>query len=144
MPTIKQIADELGVTKPTVTQRLRELDLWDDHVSKSGSAYVVDDMAASAVADALGKTRQKASGSPKGESSGKDAVDAYSVAVEALKSALSASHDQQAALERQLETKDEQIRTLTEQLSAAQETIARISSRTWFDRLFGRGLPPAK
>lgn len=53
MPTIKQIADKCGVTKPTVTAKLKELNLWDSHVNKKGNAFYVSDDAASAVASAL-------------------------------------------------------------------------------------------
>lgn len=53
MPSIKEIADACGVTKPTVTAKLKELDLWDKHVSKSGKAYEVSAEASSIVSSAL-------------------------------------------------------------------------------------------
>lgn len=142
MPTIREIAEGCGVTKQTVTARLRELGLWESHVTKDGRAFVVDAYAASAVADAL-KTPAKATEAPRAASGDRAAVDAYREAIEGLKSALSASEAQQAALVRQLDAKDAQIRSLTDQLAAAHATIDRLSSRSWLDRLLGRGLPPA-
>lgn len=53
MPTIKEIADACGVTKPTVTKKLKELGMWASHVSKSGNTFTVTDEAASAVAASL-------------------------------------------------------------------------------------------
>ena len=142
MSTIKQIANGLGVTKPIVTARLKDLKLWETRVSKSGQAYIVDDFAASAVADAIGKTSQDAT-EPPTMGFGDGGADAYRVAIKALKMALSAPHVQLAAIARQLEAKDEQIRSLTAEVSAMQATIDRLSSRSWLDRLLGRGLPPA-
>lgn len=146
MPTLREIAETCGTTKQTVTARLKELGLWEAHVSKSGRTFVVDDYAASAVSDALkgaenGQERVEKARNPDGE-------DAAIVAVEALKTALSASQETVEALTRQLDAKDAQIRDLGERLAAAQEAhdraqamINRLSSRSWLDRLLGRGLP---
>ena len=49
MPTIKELADACGASKPTVKRRLQELGLWDGHVNKQGATFVVDDYAASAL-----------------------------------------------------------------------------------------------
>jgi len=65
MPTtIAAIAEQCGVSKPTVTNNLRRLGLWDDHVTKSpgNGAFEVDDFAASAVCNDIMK--RKASRSP--------------------------------------------------------------------------------
>lgn len=142
MPTIREIAEACGVTKQTVTARLKELDLWETHVSKSGNAFVVDDRAASAVADALKTVRRATEDAhtPKSDDSGSDAL---AVALEALKSALMASQEQNAVLSRELDAKNGQIRELQAQLATSQATIDRLSSRSLFERIFKRSLPPA-
>ncbi len=142
MPTIREIAETCGTTKQTVTARLKELGLWEGHVSKSGRAFEVDDYAASAVSDALkdaARERERAEKATKQDVGAEAAI----VAVEALKTALSASQEQSQALARELDAKNEQIRSLMAELSAARETIDRLSRRSWLDRLLGRGLPPA-
>lgn len=142
MATLREIAEECGTTKQTVTSRLKEMGLWDGHVSKSGRTFEVDAFAASAVADSL-KTAHKASESPTTVVDGKIAADVLNTAIDGLKTALSASQEQNAALARELDAKNSQIASLQEQVTSQQRTIDRLSSRSWFDRVFGRGLPPA-
>lgn len=142
MATLREIAEECGTTKQTVTSRLKEMGLWDGHVSKSGRTFEVDGFAASAVADSL-KTAHKASESPTTVVDGKIAADVLNTAIDGLKTALSASQEQNAALARELDAKNSQIASLQEQVTSQQRTIDRLSSRSWFDRVFGRGLPPA-
>lgn len=142
MATLKELADQLGTTKQTITARLKELDLWDDHVAKGDRVFEVDAFAASAVADALKpKAVSEATKSdlrPRNDGVG---ADAYAAAIDALKTALSASQEQAGVLTRELASKNEQISRLQDQLDAANETIRRLSTRSWFDRVFGRGLP---
>ena len=142
MATLREIAEECGTTKQTVTSRLKEMGLWDGHVSKSGRTFEVDGFAASAVADSL-KTAHKASESPTTVVDGKIAADVLNTAIEGLKTALSASQEQNAALARELDAKNSQIASLQEQVTSQQRTIDRLSTRSWLDRVFGRGLPPA-
>lgn len=142
MATLREIAEECGTTKQTVTSRLKEMGLWDGHVSKSGRTFEVDGFAASAVADSL-KTAHKASESSTTVVDGKIAADVLNTAIDGLKTALSASQEQNAALARELDAKNSQIASLQEQVTSQQRTIDRLSSRSWFDRVFGRGLPPA-
>lgn len=142
MATLREIAEECGTTKQTVTSRLKEMGLWDGHVSKSGRTFEVDGFAASAVADSL-KTAHKAAESPTAVVDGRIAVDVLNTAIEGLKTALSASQEQSAALARELDAKNSQIASLQEQVASQQRTIDRLSSRSWLDRVFGRGLPPA-
>lgn len=142
MATLREIAEECGTTKQTVTSRLKEMGLWDGHVSKSGRTFEVDGFAASAVADSL-KTAHKASESPTTVVDGKIAADVLNTAIDGLKTALSASQEQNAALARELDAKNSQIASLQEQVTSQQRTIDRLSNRSWFDRVFGRGLPPA-
>lgn len=142
MATLREIAEECGTTKQTVTSRLKEMGLWDGHVSKSGRTFEVDGFAASAVADSL-KDARRASESPTTVVDGKIAADVLNTAIDGLKTALSASQEQNAALARELDAKNSQIASLQEQVTSQQRTIDRLSNRSWFDRVFGRGLPPA-
>lgn len=153
MPTIREIAESCGVTKQTVTARLHELALWEGHVQKDGRAFLVDAEAASAVAASI--KRKKLSGARSDIASQAPdeslALEGAREANDALKAALRASQESVAALTRQLDAKDSQIRDLSERLAAAQEaqnraqsTIDRLSSRSWVERLFGRGLPAPK
>lgn len=142
MATLREIAEECGTTKQTVTSRLKEMGLWDGHVSKAGRTFEVDAFAASAVADSL-KTAHRAAESPTTVVDGKIAADVLNTAIEGLKTALSASQEQNAALARELDAKNSQIASLQEQVASQQRTIDRLSNRSWFDRVFGRGLPPA-
>lgn len=142
MATLREIAEECGTTKQTVTSRLKEMGLWDGHVSKSGRTFEVDGFAASAVADSF-KTAHRPAESPTTVVDGKIAADVLNTAIEGLKTALSASQEQNAALARELDAKNSQIASLQEQVASQQRTIDRLSNRSWFDRVFGRGLPPA-
>lgn len=142
MATLREIAEECGTTKQTVTSRLKEMGLWDGHVSKSGRTFEVDGFAASAVADSL-KTAHRPTESPTAVVDGRIAADVLNTAIEGLKTALSASQEQNAALARELDAKNSQIASLQEQVASQQRTIDRLSSRSWLDRVFGRGLPPA-
>ena len=134
MSTILEIARATGSTKPTVVKRLKDLGLWDGHVNKSnGGAYVVDDYAASAVADALGGHVQAVS------AAAPDAPDVsglYEARIGELKERI-------ASLERQLEAKDAQISDLMGQLSEAQAaTRELVRPRHWWSRLLGSGERP--
>ena len=142
MATLREIAEECGTTKQTVTSRLKEMGLWDGHVSKSGRTFEGDGFAASAVADSL-KTAHRPAESPTTVVDGKIAADVLNTAIEGLKTALSASQEQNAALARELDAKNSQIASLQEQVASQQRTIDRLSNRSWLDRVFGRGLPPA-
>lgn len=142
MATLREIAEECGTTKQTVTSRLREMGLWDGHVSKAGRTFEVDGFAASAVADSL-KDSHRAAESPTGSVDGRMAADVLNAAIDGLKTALSASQEQNSTLARELEAKNAQIASLQEQVASQQRTIDRLSNRSWLDRVFGRGLPPA-
>ena len=142
MATLKELADQLGTTKQTVTARLKELDLWDDHVSKTDRVFEVDAFAASAVADALKpKAVSEATKSDLRSRNDEVGADAYATALDALKTALNAAQEQNGILARELTSKNDQIARLQDQLDTANETIRRLSTRSWFDRMFGRGLP---
>lgn len=150
MPTIREIAEECGVTKQTITSRLRDLGLWEGHVQKDGRAFIVDQEASSAVAASIKKKNHsdEVSDSSRTAQENMPAIESVIEANKALKTALNSAQDQIAVLSRELEAKNIQISDLNARLAAAQssqeraqETIERLASRSWFDRIFGRGLP---
>lgn len=110
MPTIKEIAEKCGVTKPTVTTKLKELGLWESHVSKSGSAFQVSDEAASAVAAALAKKQDVdiSQATPKPTSDA--AMEVYREYMETLKR-------ENDRLWQQIKEKDELIAELSRKLA---------------------------
>ena len=139
--TILEIAKSCGVAKQTVTKYLREMGLWDEHVTRGGRAYVVDDQAAALVSDAISRSVPRRGHGRASES-----------AIESLE----AEHERRVAdlraqiddLRSQLHAKDAQISSLTALLeasraseSAANERVARMASAGLIERLRGfRGL----
>lgn len=107
MPTIKEIADACGVSKPTVTKKLKELELWESHVNKVGSSFEVSAEAASAVAAELAPSTRKVEDEPAPE---KSPIAIYEEYVKDLK-------EINAHLLDQLKEKDAQIAELQRQLS---------------------------
>lgn len=71
--TLRQIAERCGVSRQTVVNYLKKLDLWESHVTRGvvGQASIVDDYAASAVAAEIGN-RATSELQLGGESSGED------------------------------------------------------------------------
>lgn len=115
MPTIREIAEACKVSKPTVTAKLKELEMWDGHVNKVGKTFEVDAEASSAVAAALAGSAEKNTTvvfqeTPSEDQSGiKEVYEAY---VEALKRENDRLWDQ-------IREKDAQIAELQKQLSEA-------------------------
>lgn len=120
MPTIKEIAEKCGVTKPTVTTKLKELGLWESHVSKSGSAFQVSDEAASAVAAALAKKQDVdvSQSTPKPTSDA--AMEVYRDYIDAIKRENEKLWEQIREKEEQLRKKDELIAELSRKLAENQ------------------------
>lgn len=117
MPSIREISEACGASKPTVTRRLHELGLWDAHVNKAGAQYVVDDYAASAVAASFS--------SQSADEGGQDARTAHpapSPVVASLERYIS-------SLEAQLDAKDGQISALIEQNARLSERLDALSDR---------------
>lgn len=59
--TVREIADQCGCSKQTVRYNLRQLDLWEHHVTKAekpGQSAIVDDEAAALVCDAILRRRR--------------------------------------------------------------------------------------
>lgn len=106
MPSIKEIAEACGVTKPTVTAKLKEIGMWDGYVSKQGKGYVVSAEAASAVSAAI-----KPPVSPAAEPTKQAASDAI---YEAYIADLKATNEK---LWEQVREKDALIAELTQKLA---------------------------
>lgn len=152
MATVKDLADKLGVSKPTIVKQLDALGLREDHAAPTGprGALEIDSFAASAIADAILKSRaDDASDDLAENATDRDsrpfetdgAVSVYREYVESLKSALNDSNSRYDRLAVELDQKNAQIERLHRQLEAANRTIERLSTRSWFDRMFNRGLP---
>lgn len=141
MPTIREIAERCGVSKPTVTERLKDLGLWDAHVTKAGKAFEVDDHAAAVVADAL-----KGRAAPDAAGKGPAVDDGVTVRelLAAQRDLARMYQDQLAAKDAQISTLMGQVADLTRQLAESRETVERLASRSWFSRVFGRALPPGE
>lgn len=113
MPTIKELADVLGMSKPTVKRKLQDLGLWDGHVNKTGATFTVDDYAASVLS-------READGSVPVEHHGED--ETREVVTDSLNRYI-------ASLERQLEAKDGQIAALIEQNGELSEKLDTMGDR---------------
>ena len=152
MATVKELADKLGVSKPTIMKQLDTLGLRKDHASATGprGAIEIDSFAASAVADAILKTQQLEDAGDASDKAiecdlrrieGDGAVSVYREYVDTLKSTLSDSNERYDRLACELDQKNEQIARLQNQLEAANRTIEKLSTRSWLERMFNRGLP---
>lgn len=143
MPTIKELADACGASKPTVKRRLQELGLWDGHVNKQGATFVVDDYAASALSASLG-----AGGDTTGADAAQDApasvadalnryIASLEAQIEAKDAQISALIDQNAAMSAKLDGMGERLTDLAEQVARANAIAER--PRGLFGRLLGPG-----
>ena len=152
MATVKALADKLGVSKPTIVKQLDTLGLREEHTEPSGprGALEIDSFAASAIADAILKSRlddavedipQEAAGCDLRPFEASGAVEVYREYVSSLKSALSDSNSRYDRLAAELDQKNAQIERLQRQLEISNKTIDRLSTRSWFERMFNRGLP---
>ena len=152
MATVKDLADKLGVSKPTIVKQLDALGLREDHAAPTGprGALEIDSFAASAIADAILKTRTDDEPDDRAENDtdrdsrafeDEGTIAVYREYVSSLKSALSDSNSRYDRLAAELDQKNAQIERLQRQLEAATKTIEKLSTRSWFDRMFNRGLP---
>lgn len=142
MPTAKQIAEELGVSKQTVLKKLDDLGLRRAHaeVVDGRGTLAIDHFAAAAIADALTKAERTPERPEKGRGSDR-AGDVWREYADALKSRLSAADAEAAGLRQELAAKNLQIEEMQAQMARQQETINALVGRSWLDRLLGRGLP---
>lgn len=141
MPTIKELADACGASKPTVKRRLQELGLWDGHVNKQGATFVVDDYAASALSASLGAGGDGADAAQDAPASVTDALNRYIASlesqIEAKDAQISALIDQNAAMSAKLDGMGERLTDLAEQVARANAIAER--PRGLFGRLLGPG-----
>lgn len=143
MPTIKELADACGASKPTVKRRLQELGLWEGHVNKQGATFVVDDYAASALSASLGAGGDGtgADAAQDAPASVTDALNRYIASlesqIEAKDAQISALIDQNAAMSAKLDGMGERLTDLAEQVARANAIAER--PRGLFGRLLGPG-----
>lgn len=143
MPTIKELADACGASKPTVKRRLQELGLWDGHVNKQGATFVVDDYAASALSASLGAGGDAtgADAAQDAPASVTDALNRYIASlesqIEAKDGQISALIEQNAAMSAKLDGMGERLTDLAEQVARANAIAER--PRGLFGRLLGPG-----
>lgn len=142
MPTAKQIARELGVSKQTVLKKLDDLGLRRAHaeVVDGRGTLAIDHFAAAAIADALTKAERTPERPEKSRGSDR-AGEVWREYAEALKSRLSAADAEAAGLRMELEKKNLQIERMQDQIDRQQSTIDALANRSWLDRILGRGLP---
>lgn len=142
MPTAKQIAKELGVSKQTVLKKMDDLGLRRAHaeVVDGRGTLAIDQYAAAAIADALTKAERTPERPEKSRGSDR-AGEVWREYAEALKSRLSAADAEAAGLRQELAAKNLQIEEMQAQMARQQETINALVGRSWLDRLLGRGLP---
>ena len=135
MPTIKEIADRCGVTKPTVKTRLMELELWDGHVNTSAQPYVVDDYAASAVSASFADSPDKRRTAEPETPQTSPASDAIALrCIEALEAQLAAKDRQIAELMRINAAQAAEIHALGRKVSRLSTRIASMP-RPWWSRM---------
>lgn len=150
MASVKQLADTFGVNKVTVFRKLDELDLRETHTTNDGprGALDVDAYACSALADAFGKSESEAP-SAETEKDTRRGIDetasALTSVVEVLREQLRAADERERRADEAhrvaMAEKDRQIGALQQQLRDANDRLDAIRSRSWIDRLLGRGLP---
>lgn len=132
--TRRELARSLGITKQTVANYVSRLGL-QDHVSRDGQADVLDDFAASAIADAVGKAMPardvEAAGQTAKESA--PAGDPLIAALNARIDDLKAQNEQLGRVieskDREIESRDREILALREQISASGERAADLAAR---------------
>ena len=160
--SVKQLADKMAVSKPTVVRYLDELGLRDGHTTVQGGrgTLMLDEYAASAIAHAIAtapdqkaakqetKRQERQGAGTISDEVWRNALDAYKSAAEAaeerydgLMSQLEAKDAQIAAKDAQIASQADQIERLTAQLETANNRANALSQRSWLDRLLHRGLP---
>ena len=125
--TKKQLADELGVTKQTVTNHIQRLGL-SGHVTREGNVDMVDDFACSALADAIGTDKTSKGDAPDGPS---NVADAQKIVISNLEAELRRKTDEYESrlskLEAELEATRGKLLDAQDKLIEAAETNGRLS-----------------
>jgi len=139
MKTIKQIADELGVSKQAVRNQIANLGL-QSSLRKNGNQFAIDEQQEALIIQAFQKKTQS-----------ENANGLQTELVTALQSSLRFMEQENEFLRRQLEAKDEQLERLDRRLAEAQilhadtkkmpllpASTETTSERNFFARIFGK------
>lgn len=117
--TVKELADELGVSKPTISKAISELGL-QGHLTKIGNRFVLENSEVEAIKSKILQSPITKE-SPKAESENENK--AKETQNETEKSLISLLESQITILTEQLAQKDSQINALTSALATSQEQI---------------------
>jgi excisionase family DNA binding protein len=117
--TVKELAEELGVSKPTISKAITELGL-QGHLTKIGNRFILEDSEIEAIKSKISQTPTTKE-SPKSESENK--TETKETQNETEKSLISLLESQITILSEQLSQKDSQINALTSALATSQEQI---------------------
>lgn len=123
--TKKELADTLGVSKQTVVNYIDRLGLAPEHVSRVGKYDVLDDIAVSAISDAVGKSIPQQSES--------DDTDVSDAVIAALNDRIADLKEQNGRLAVELAdlraSRDREIESLRMQLNDANRRAAELADR---------------
>ena len=129
--TIKQIADELGVSKQAVTKCIDNLGLRAT-LTKSGNLFLVGDSQEKAIKQAFAAhqtANQNANRNANQSPTDRQPVSTdFSAVIDVLQATIDTLQGQIAIKDEQLSVKDEQIRTLQAQLTAKDDQIGQITA----------------
>ena len=117
--TVKELADELGVSKPTISKAISELGL-QGHLTKIGNRFILEEAEIQAIKLKISQTPTPKE-SPKSES--KNETKTKETQNETEKSLISLLGSQIMILSEQLSQEDSQINALTSALATSQEQI---------------------
>lgn len=123
--TKKELADTLGVSKQTVVNYIDRLGLAPEHVSRVGKYDVLDDIAVSAISDAVGKSIPQQSES--------DDTDVSDAVIAALNDRIADLKEQNGRLAVELAdlraSRDREVESLRMQLNDANRRAAELADR---------------
>ena len=117
--TVKELADELGVSKPTISKAISELGL-QGHLTKIGNRFILEESEIEAIKAKISQTpttKKSLKAENRNETSTKETQN------ETEKSLISLLESQITILTEQLAQKDSQINALTSALATSQEQI---------------------
>lgn len=123
--TKKELADTLGVSKQTVVNYIDRLGIAQEHVSRVGKYDILDDIAVSAISDAVGKSIPQQSES--------DDTDVSDAVIAALNDRIADLKEQNGRLAVELAdlraSRDREIESLRMQLNDANRRAAELADR---------------
>lgn len=122
--TVKELADALGVSKPTISKAISELGL-QGHLTKIGNRFVLEESEIQAIKSKILQSPIPKE-SPKTESENENKTKETQNAPE--KSLISLLESQITILTEQLSQKDSQINSLTSALATSQEQIKALTN----------------